>query len=283
MNTNKKDEVNLTPILIGFGAIILVIIIIFWRIHSDQNKSREIFNQQKTTPEKQKNEYTGLEVADLAKKISDNKKITIIDLRTAKDFKSIHIVDSQNFSLVDLKKNINSFSLHQEYIFVDTLGMTNSEKQALEMFKEKGFKNLNYLKGGISQWENQMEPTISFGNPYSMIDQSKVTYIDTTKLQMLLNQDKKSIYIIDVRNKDKFEQSHILGAVNIPLANLEKDRHQISQDKQIILYDDNGLMAFQGAVRLFDMGILNVSVLSDGFNTWKQKKVTNGTHGVDKY
>jgi len=53
---------------------------------------------------------------------------------------------------------------------------------------------------------------------------------------------------------------------------LESERNKIPVGKKIILYDKDGLWAFQGAVRLFDMGFFNVFCLSDGLDSWQQKK-----------
>ncbi len=275
MNTHKTNNTNLTPILIGLSLSALVIVIIFWKLRISQNKITTKNSQKKESQKKESTkQYTSIKASNLAKKININKNFKIIDLRTNTDFKATHIVGSQNFSLTELSKTLSDFDKHMEYILIDTLGLTSTEIKALKMFQEKGFKKISYLEGGITQWENQLEPTVSFGNPYSIVDQSKVNYINSSELQKLLGEDIKSVYLIDVRTKNEFRQGHISGAENISLANLEKSRHQIPTGKRIILYDNNGLMAFQGAVRLFGMSILNVSVLSDGFNAWKQKKLS---------
>ncbi len=275
-SNNRTNQNNLVAILIGFGLIILAIIIIFWRFHISQNNLDQLDIKQNTAKKNKniiKNKYSSIKVNDLAQKINANEDVNIIDLRDATDFEAVHIVGSQNIVLANLKKTINSLDKHKEYIIVDTLGITPSERQALKIFTEQGFKQVSYLEGGITQWENQLEPSIYSGNPYSIADQSKVDYINTTELQKLLAKNKKTTYLIDVRDSADFKGSHIPGAVNIELANLEKLRKQIPLDKRIIVYDNNGLLAFKGAVRLFGMRILNVSVLSDGFSAWKQKKL----------
>jgi 3-mercaptopyruvate sulfurtransferase SseA len=40
----------------------------------------------------------------------------------------------------------------------------------------------------------------------------------------------------------------------------------------VVLYDNNGLWAFMGAVRLYDMGFFNILAMSDGLDGWKSNK-----------
>jgi len=83
--------------------------------------------------------------------------------------------------------------------------------------------------------------------------------------------EESNLYIVDVRKKGQFDEGHLNGAVNIFLDELENRHAEIPLGKKIILCDNDGMWAFQGAVRLFDMGIMNVFALSDGLNVWKQK------------
>lgn len=268
-NQSKKD---LTAIAIGFLLIAFVIATIFLKSYFLKSKNKTVaINNNAIDQNQNVDNYKGIKVSDLAKKINTKRPLVIIDIRNKADFKTGHIVSSQNLSLASLKSKLASLDKQQQYIFVDNLGLTPLEIQALKLSSQSGFKKIAYLEGGLTEWKNQLEPVISYGNPYSLNDQSKVNYINSDDLKKLISQNNNSLYIIDLRTASEFKQGHIKGAVNIYLDDLENRYREIPLDKRIILYDANGLWAFQGAVRLFDMRILNVSALSDGFNTWKQK------------
>lgn len=42
--------------------------------------------------------------------------------------------------------------------------------------------------------------------------------------------------LVDVRTREEFEQAHILGAVNIPLADLERRADAIPRERLVVLY-----------------------------------------------
>ena len=42
--------------------------------------------------------------------------------------------------------------------------------------------------------------------------------------------------LVDVRSREEFEQTHILGAVSIPLAELERRADSIPRERLVVLY-----------------------------------------------
>ncbi|HAT73440.1 MAG: Rhodanese-like protein y domain pair protein [Candidatus Moranbacteria bacterium GW2011_GWF2_36_839] len=269
---NNQPKNNLLPITIGFFLIVIVTALFFVK-SSWMNKKKEatfVKNQeQEKADDLQK--YSSIKSSELLKKINSDEKIEIIDIRDAQSFSQSHIVDAKNITLDELIANFPFTEKNGTYFIVDDLGLTSNEKQAMDIFAKKGFQNIFYLEGGIYAWTNEINPIIEIGNPNSFSNQAKVNYIKNDELKNLIEQDSESLYIVDLRNASEFTSDHLKNAINIPLENLESRRKEIPTYKRIILYDNTGLLAFQGAVRLFDMGILNVSVLTDGLNTWRQK------------
>lgn len=76
--------------------------------------------------------------------------------------------------------------------------------------------------------------------------------------------------IIDVRTPDKFQESHIPGAVNIPLAAIRNNLDAIPHDKKVILYCNRGHRAYLTSCILNQRGFDNIFVLSGGMNLWKE-------------
>ncbi|MFA7319461.1 MAG: rhodanese-like domain-containing protein [Parcubacteria group bacterium] len=262
---HKKTDLQI--VFIGFSLVLLVGAGFFMKNYFQNSRSQ---NDASRSNAIQTDKFSSISVSDLAKKISANEKLFVFDLRDADSFSFEHILDSRNLSIEDLQKIVPDLDKGRTYFFVDDLGLTPDEIQVMQFFKDNGFTDIAYLEGGLTRWKNEYERTISAGDPYSLVDQSKVSYIRSDDLKKEIS-DKKSPYIIDVRSAMAFSQDHVVGAINIPLEKLENRRHEIPSGKKIVLCDDNGVGAFQGAVRLFDAGILNIYALSDGLNTWKQK------------
>lgn len=263
----KENKKNATAMLIGFGLIILIAIFsIFKPFSHTKNNARQngaVPLSQDLSVAKQ------IGSVDLLKKIQNEEPLNILDIRNSVEFQKEHILDSQNVPADAFSPGMENLDKNKNYVVVDD-GSDNIGQVLAGNMAGSGFKNVSSLTEGFLGWKNKLNPTVSAGDPNSFVDQSKVNYINSDQLKDLMLAE-SNLYIIDVRKSDAFAQGHLKGAVNIFLDDLEKRRREIPIGKKIILYDTDGLWAFQGAVRLFDMNILNVSALSDGFNTWTQK------------
>lgn len=262
-----ENKQNATALIVGFGLIILIAVFTIFKPFShtgnnkDQNNSSQL--SQNSSSAKQ------IESADLLKKIQAKEPVNIIDVRSNSEFQKEHILDSQNIPADNFINYSGNLDKNKSYVIVDN-GSDNAGLVLAENLAQKEFGSVYYLTGGFSAWKNKLDPTVSAGDPNSFADQSKVNYLTSDQLKEIM-QAESNLYILDVRKSDAYAQGHLKDAVNIFLDDLEKRRREIPLGKKIIIYDSDGLWAFQGAVRLFDMNILNVFALSDGYNTWTQK------------
>jgi len=265
---DKKNK-NITAVIIGFFLIIIIAVITFY--HPQSNKSAQ--NNavapalKPASPLKPSDQLTS---DDLMDKIKSKQALIIIDTRDADAFRQEHILDSKNIPYADIAKSLPALEKNKTYVIVDD-GSAVGSSLANGIFSENGIKDVFYLDGGFPAWKNANEPAISSGDPNSFTDQSKVNYIKSDQLKDLLTTE-GNLAIIDLRSSDHFKENHLPGAINIFIDDLESERGKIPVGKKIILYDKDGLWAFQGAVRLFDMGFFNVFCLSDGLDAWQQKK-----------
>lgn len=273
MPRKNKNPTDAKVVAAGFLLILLVSGLFFLKNHYLQKQKQSALLTDKNDSSQEYKNFTGISATDLEKEITDRKNILIFDLRDSDSFDTAHILDSKNVSLDYLQSAVSgkdaSLDPDKNYVFVDDLGITPNELQVLQLFRQAGFKNISYLEGGISEWMNESQPTITLGNPYSLIDRSKVTEVTSDKLKKALEVEK--VYLVDVRTPAEFAAGHIQGAVNIPLDDLEARRKELPLGERIVLYDNNGVKAFQGGVRLYDAGIIGTFILSDGFKTWQQK------------
>lgn len=263
---HDQSKKNVWAAAIGFVLIILAVFATLGRPYFfPQNNGH-----QNASAAQNLSKYKSISAKNLYALTQSAHPSVMLDVRDQNSFADEHILDSQNIDQPSLQKILASSDKNKAYYLIDDSGPTPTEIQVMDLFHQAGFKNVAYLEGGLTEWKNELYPTITIGDPYSFADQAKVSYISSDDLKKMLDANEE-LYIIDVRTTKEFSAGHIPGAVNIYLNDLETERRQIPLGKKIILYDNDSLWAFQGAVRLYEMGILNVFTLSDGFNAWTQK------------
>jgi len=270
---HPENKTNNHAVLIGFALIGLIAVITLYRPYFSQKKNsspeKETSLNEVELDEPVKKDSAQLSSEELLKKITSGEKIIIIDLRDKADFELEHIIDSKNITLREITSADPLVDKNIPYILVND-GMQENLLLAKEALTKKGAVAVFYLKDSFQDWKEKNNPTISIGDPGSFTDKTKTKYVKSDEFNGFINTE-KNLLIIDLRNPENFKNEHIKGAINIPLSELEARRKEIPIGKNIVLYDKDGLWAFQGAVKLSDLGFFNVLYLSDGFDAWQAK------------
>jgi sulfur-carrier protein adenylyltransferase/sulfurtransferase len=94
--------------------------------------------------------------------------------------------------------------------------------------------------------------------------------VDTTQAEKLLEQN-PDIKLLDVREKNEWDEGHVPGAVHVPRGYLELRVENTLPDKEkpILLYCAGGVRSTLAAKTLQDMGYKDVTALEGGFTAWK--------------
>lgn len=79
------------------------------------------------------------------------------------------------------------------------------------------------------------------------------------------------VTVLDVRPPEEYAAGHLPGAVNIPLAELEKRLKEIDPAREVVAYcrGPHCVLAFEAVARLRGKG-MQARRLKDGFPEWKQ-------------
>ena len=89
-------------------------------------------------------------------KLLNNSKITLVDFRTAEEFKSGHIITAINLNLEDIEK----LDTKNDNPFVAYASTDSDALKAALKFSKLGIQQVFYLEGGIKSWiENNMPLT----------------------------------------------------------------------------------------------------------------------------
>lgn len=91
--------------------------------------------------------------------------------------------------------------------------------------------------------------------------------VTTADVEDLLTQD--DVQIVDVRNGSEWQEGHIPGVPNIPLAQLQDRMDEVPRDKRIVLHCQGGGRSAIGASVLKAAGFDVVNVLG-GFDEWEK-------------
>jgi rhodanese-related sulfurtransferase len=95
-------------------------------------------------------------------------------------------------------------------------------------------------------------------------------WVNTLQATQLINRE--DALLLDVREPAEFAKGHILGAKNVPLADLERrapefERHKA---KPVIVHCDTGSRATRALGMLRARGFANVVNLAGGYGAWQQ-------------
>lgn len=93
-----------------------------------------------------------------------------------------------------------------------------------------------------------------------------------------------ALTIIDVRDREAFNQEHIMGAISIaPDKLVEQARFSLEKNRDVYIYGDSTEATNQAASMLRDAGFVNVAELEGGLAAWKSLSApVEGTAEVEQ-
>jgi hydroxyacylglutathione hydrolase len=189
----------------------------------------------------------------------------VLDTRNADEFAKGFIPNSVNIGLD------GSFAqwvgemipdIKQEILLVTDKG---KEEEAIIRLSRVGYDGaIGYLKGGFHSWEKAGKE----------IDTAKrITADDFAK-----NYDAANQLLIDVRKKSEFDSEHVLGAVNIPLNEINEHLAEFPKDKPFIFNCAGGYRSMIATSMLKQRGWDNFVDVIGGFTEIKKTNVVKSDY-----
>ncbi|HUK05132.1 MAG TPA: rhodanese-like domain-containing protein [Burkholderiales bacterium] len=95
-------------------------------------------------------------------------------------------------------------------------------------------------------------------------------WVNTLEATQLMNRD--DALVVDLRAADEYAKGHILGARNVPLADLPRRAGELEKykSKPVIVHCGDGNRAGGAVALLRRSGFANVVNLSGGYAAWQQ-------------
>ncbi|MEI9966965.1 MAG: rhodanese-like domain-containing protein [Candidatus Moraniibacteriota bacterium] len=207
----------------------------------------------------QENALPLVSVSAVQEKMRRREALQFVDIRSPQAYQDSHIPGSLSLpggTLQSYSPTDNRFTL-----IVFSTDDPGSSQTAQAILKSTAFPYA-FIQGGFEAWAGAGGETISIGDPNNFADQSKIDYISPKEAATLLETPPPNLFILDVQTAQHFQEKHLRGAVNIPLAELETRAGEIPPAKSILVYGENELASFQGGVRLFDLHFYGAQTLS---------------------
>ncbi len=177
----------------------------------------------------------------------------VLDTRDAENFSNGFIPNSINIGLE------GSFAqwvgemipdVKQEILLVTYPG---KEEEAITRLSRVGYDNtIGFLKGGFKSWKDA-------GKDYETVKRITAAAVENEI------KSEKSL-VIDIRKKSEFDSEHVLGAINVPLNQINKDLAQFPKGKPFVLYCAGGYRSMIAASILKQRGWSDFVDVIGGFD-----------------
>jgi len=97
---------------------------------------------------------------EAAAKLVEEKKVSVLDVRTPAEFSEGHIKDAQNIDFTDdnFKQELGKLDKEKPYLLHCEAGGRSAK--SLKALKSLGFKNVYHYSGGIRDWREKGKPLV---------------------------------------------------------------------------------------------------------------------------
>lgn len=207
------------------------------------------------------------------KEMMEKEDVAVVDTRSYLAFGSQHIPGSWS---LDLTGNLPTFAgwvlpTDKDLLVVaDSFG--DAEKTNIWLRRVGQDRIVGFLDGGIAGWITE-----GFKTNY-------VTQISAEDVFGMITGSRK-IMLVDVRASTEFEEDHIEGAINIPVADLRERHAELKKEDIIILICSSGNRSSLGVSILRQHEFRNLFNVAGGMTAYnaagysKQCAVYQETHG----
>jgi len=188
-------------------------------------------------------------------RIANHPGVMVIDTRRPDDFRGAFIPNSISIGIDGnfaawLRTLIRDF--RRQILIVADWG---KEKEVITRMARAGFDQcLGYLEGGISRW-------ITSGKQIDGIRAISATGLQNTA---------QGVSVIDVRETEEYESEHLLGAINLPLEQVDSKMKFIDPAKQYYVYCVNGYKSIMFCSILKSRGYKNITDVKGGFKAIRE-------------
>lgn len=192
--------------------------------------------------------------------VANETNALMLDTRKPEDFAKGHIANSIS---IGLDGNFAQWvgemipDVQQEILLIT---YPDKEEEAITRLSRVGYDHtIGFLDGGFESWQKARK----------QVERIK---------RITANQFEKAYFgegplAFDIRKKSEFDSEHVIGAINVPLNELNQHLSQFPIDKPFVIYCEGGYRSMIAASILMQRGWEDFVDVADGFDEIKKTKV----------
>ncbi|MGP8069457.1 MAG: rhodanese-like domain-containing protein [Candidatus Bathyarchaeia archaeon] len=96
-------------------------------------------------------------VKELKRLIDSGAQVRLVDVREQYEYDFCHIEGSTLIPIGQIWARVNELNPESEYVFYCHVGQRSA--WAINLLRQRGFKKVKNLKGGIDQWAVEIDPS----------------------------------------------------------------------------------------------------------------------------
>ncbi|MEO5944274.1 MAG: rhodanese-like domain-containing protein [Ferruginibacter sp.] len=228
--------------------------------------------------------YKTIEWTNLCNELQNNPGYLLLDVRTTGEFNDTsdyinagHIKGAENISSREIGNRLSEITSYKNKPVFVYCSHSQRSRRVSKMLADSGFTKIYNINGGITAlyYSNAKDNTCL---QQLVVTKNKYTIISATDMCKKLANDRKNIFILDVRSDSAFRHitqnprdnamGTIKGSVNIQVADIDKEISRIPANKEILVVDMFGQEAARAATLLKQHGFEKVITPIEGIDRW---------------
>ena len=271
-DTNKQTRESSALL---FGIFLVFGIGIWWFWHTLQSGKES--NADISEKESSVDDFLSIGTDELKDIVLDSQKnadVIIVDARPTSLWSEGHILGSVSLMPEDARADFHPSAEEKAKRWLIVSSDRESAAALAAILQDRGIARdrISLYEGTYETWANSTGLVTANADPSSPLDVTKVNFLSPEDAKARIDRGGRW-FLLDVRSPSLFQEEHVFGATNIPLASLERDRSKIPATASILVYGESDRESFSAGVKLFDLGFFNTFTLSTGFDEWKNKKL----------
>lgn len=199
---------------------------------------------------------------------NDLRDFLLVDARNPEEYQEAHISGAINIPEREFERftGILPSDKNAQLIFYCNGVKCGKSKKAAKKALDIGYTNVVVYAEGMPVWEETGYPFYK-GSEYEK--RIETTKLSPRELKDLMDTDNDNIQVVDVRDKEEFDQGHIPGALNLPLDKFAMGSEQLDKKKKVIVYCNSGGRSYGAYRKLMRLGYKNIyqAIFAD----WKEQ------------
>lgn len=181
-----------------------------------------------------------------------SKKYVIIDARNPEEYDDVHLPEAINIPEKKFDEHTGLLPENKEttLVFYCNGVKCGKSKRAAQKAAALNYKNLLVYAEGMPVWEEYGLEKVTGPNYETKIETKKMV---PNELNELIHSTKNDFTIVDVRDLSEYNEGHIPGAINIPVASFAKRSGELDKKKAIIVYCNAGNRSYKAYRKLMKL------------------------------